>query len=373
MIELSKHIELLLLENDCVVVPDLGGFIAHYQPARYVEDEGVFLPPVRTVGFNPQLTMNDGLLTQSYMQTYHTDFPDAARKIALKVEAFKEHLYKDGRITMHGVGELCYNIHGEYEFHPEEKGLLSPSLYGLDSLTMPLLATLEATEEKMSSVETSQSHPMIPVPERKEIRLNPRWIGHAVAAAVAAVLFFVLSVPVDNTYIDQGNYASLGTDGFFDAIRSESMATTLMNAPKKANVSQQRVLKPVAVKVEKVLPAVKEKKTVKENNAVAPSVEKPKKEVTPVRPAASKVSSSPTVHSSKKYCIIVASLPTSSDAQRMLKSYHQKGYTDATVVEGNGRYRIALYSFADKTAAYQKMNSLKQEEAFKSAWMLSSK
>ena len=30
MIELARHIEILLLENDCVIVPELGGFIAHY-------------------------------------------------------------------------------------------------------------------------------------------------------------------------------------------------------------------------------------------------------------------------------------------------------------------------------------------------------
>ena len=41
MIELAKHIEILLLDNDCVIVPDLGGFITHYQPAHYEEDEGV--------------------------------------------------------------------------------------------------------------------------------------------------------------------------------------------------------------------------------------------------------------------------------------------------------------------------------------------
>ena len=36
MIELSRHIESLLLDNDCVIVPELGGFIAHYQSAYYV-------------------------------------------------------------------------------------------------------------------------------------------------------------------------------------------------------------------------------------------------------------------------------------------------------------------------------------------------
>ena len=65
MIELARHIEILLLENDCVIVPELGGFIAHYQPAHYEENEGVYVPPIRTVGFNSQLTMNDGLLVQA--------------------------------------------------------------------------------------------------------------------------------------------------------------------------------------------------------------------------------------------------------------------------------------------------------------------
>ena len=39
MIELARHIEILLLENDCVIIPDFGGFIAHYQPARYIKEE----------------------------------------------------------------------------------------------------------------------------------------------------------------------------------------------------------------------------------------------------------------------------------------------------------------------------------------------
>ena len=68
MIELSKHIEVLLLENDCVIVPGLGGFIAHKRQAAYSIQKGEFMPPLRTIGFNPQLIMNDGLLVQSYMQ-----------------------------------------------------------------------------------------------------------------------------------------------------------------------------------------------------------------------------------------------------------------------------------------------------------------
>ena len=72
MIELAQHIEALLLENDCVIVPNFGGFVAHYAPATYVKEENLFLPPTRTIGFNPQLKLNDGVLVQSYMSAYDT-------------------------------------------------------------------------------------------------------------------------------------------------------------------------------------------------------------------------------------------------------------------------------------------------------------
>ena len=62
VIELERHIEILLLSNDCVIVPDLGGFMAHHLEAHYDEESQLFLPPQRTLGFNPQLKLNDSLL-----------------------------------------------------------------------------------------------------------------------------------------------------------------------------------------------------------------------------------------------------------------------------------------------------------------------
>jgi outer membrane biosynthesis protein TonB len=200
-------------------------------------------------------------------------------------------------------------------------------------------------------------------------------LSNAVAVAVAAVLFFFLSVPVENTYVEQGNYASLGTDCLFDAIRSQSVATNLMDIP-APEVPKQKAIKPVAVKVEKVLPAKEiqpkapETPVVKTTASKAPVAKAVTPKAEPVKESPKKVAKPA---SKNKYRIIVSSLPTASDAQKMVKKYHQQGYTEASVVEGNGRFRIALYSYSDKNAAYQKMESLKKEAAFKSAWMLSSK
>lgn len=378
MIELARHIEILLLENDCVIIPDFGGFIAHHQPARYIKEENLYLPPVRTIGFNPQLTLNDGLLVQSYMQAYHTDFPDATRMIKEEVKELKENLYKDGRTEIHGVGTLHYNMQSIYEFHPNEEGALSPNLYGFSSFSINKLEQLVSTVAPIKELLPN------PVKRNKAIGFNRRWIGNVVAVAVAVILFFFLSVPVENTYIDKGNYASLGTDGLFETIRSQSLATTLVTVPAKPQQPQknnsgktkvknnQNTLIPVAVKVEKV---AKTEETSKKNIVVTGlNTEQPGKIVS--KPATPKATVQKEILSTTKksnYCIIVSSLATADDAQQMLNKYKQKGYKDATVIEGNGRYRLSLYNFTDKATAYKKLNELKQNETFKNAWVLSSK
>lgn len=378
MIELTKHIEILLLENDCVIVPELGGFIAHYQPAHYEEDECVFVPPTRMVGFNPQLTMNDGLLAQAYMQTHHTDFSDATKMISVKVNELKETLYNDGLVEIPGVGTLHYTMYNQYEFHPMENGILAPELYALDAFSIsPLSAEVVTATETVVQPELPQERRMVPE-KKKSYSLNTQWLGNAVAVVVAAILFFALSAPVENTYIDKGNYASLGTDCLFDAIRSQSMATTLI-APVKEEPQKTKSVDalPLVVKVEKVAPApkvVKEEVKVETPKVeLREKVETPKTEVKKAKTPKVEIKKPVTITSKKHYHLIVASLATSADAQRMLKEYKQQGHAGASVIQGGGRYRISLCSYAERTQAQNKLSELKQADAFKNAWMLTSK
>ncbi|MDE6465278.1 MAG: SPOR domain-containing protein, partial [Duncaniella sp.] len=60
MINLSSHIEYLLLRHDCVVVPGLGALLVHEVHARFDADSCTFMPPSRSLGFNPAVTHNDG-------------------------------------------------------------------------------------------------------------------------------------------------------------------------------------------------------------------------------------------------------------------------------------------------------------------------
>lgn len=376
MIELSKHIEVLLLENDCVIVPGLGGFIAHYRSSVYKEDTQEYCPPVRTIGFNPQLVMNDGLLVQSYMQAYDTDFPDATRRIEKTVAYLKEELYKKGQFPLGSVGMLYYNMNGGYGFEPCTGGYFTPSLYGLQRFS---LATLPEEHVLVSSVEPlSTSLQEVSVPSQRTV-LKPlrHWLQTAVAVAAAILLFFVLSVPVENTYMDDANYASLGSTTLFDAIRSQSVTTQVADASVQQEVVRKlplknhvNTLKPVTVKTEKVGKAPETPaKVEKEKPVAAPKAAPVAVTTTP------KKESKPMVQPERKqtaYYIIIASLTTRADAQRELKKFQTEGCANAVILESQGKYRIAFDQYRTQADAYGKVQELRKQDVFKNAWVFTS-
>lgn len=380
MKELARHIEVLLLENDCVIVPGLGGFIAHNKAAEFKDSANVFCPPVRTIGFNPQLIINDGLLAQSYMQAYDTDFPDASRKIESVVSQIKDSLYKNGQAELENIGTLYYTMAGVYGFEPYQNAFFSPSLYGLGSFSISPLSELkpvkETTVEPRIMIETVSSCEEDRKEKAKQRHIIKRMAEHAVGIAAAVILFFVLSVPVENTYLDNSSYASLGAETMLDAIRSKSMATTSLETKdiKQNNATNRRnnvnTLRPVAVKsvkVEKTEP--KASKEVKALPAVA------KKEVIKAESVKAETKNTKEVQKSKSsqnkgMFIIVASLPTMQDAEKELAKFKKQGYEEATILTSDNRYRIALYRYTDKSKAYEKINELRKDEQFKTAWLL---
>ena len=380
MKELARHIEVLLLENDCVIVPGLGGFIAHNKAAEFKDSANVFCPPVRTIGFNPQLIINDGLLAQSYMQAYDTDFPDASRKIESVVSQIKDSLYKNGQAELENIGTLYYTMAGVYGFEPYQNAFFSPSLYGLGSFSISPLSELKPVKETAVEpriiIETVPSREEDSKEKAKQRHIIKRMAEHAVGIAAAVILFFVLSVPVENTYLDNSSYASLGAETMLDAIRSKSMATTSLETKdiNQNNATNRRnnvnTLRPVAVKsvkVEKTEP--KASKEVKALPAVA------KKEVIKAESVKAETKSTKEVQKSKSsqnkgMFIIVASLPTMQDAEKELAKFKKQGYEEATILTSDNRYRIALYRYTDKSKAYEKINELRKDEQFKTAWLL---
>ena len=146
MIEMDRHIEILLLNNDCVIVPGYGGFMAHHVTARRDENDGSFLPPMRTIGFNQKLILNDSLLAQSYVEAYDISYPDAMRRIEDEVRELRQRIDIDGQYEFRDLGVISLNKDGNYEFEPCPAGILTPELYGLAPVEITPLSQLKTIE-----------------------------------------------------------------------------------------------------------------------------------------------------------------------------------------------------------------------------------
>ena len=87
---ISKHIFELLHEHDCVIIPDFGGFVANYLPARLDELNNRVFPPSKHLLFNKNLINNDGLLAHRISSEEGVSYESALEKLAAYAKALEE-------------------------------------------------------------------------------------------------------------------------------------------------------------------------------------------------------------------------------------------------------------------------------------------
>ncbi|MDR0976175.1 MAG: SPOR domain-containing protein [Prevotellaceae bacterium] len=312
MNELARHIELLLLENDCVILPDLGGLITHHLPAQIAGD--TFIPPSRIIAFNRQLKMNDGLLAQSYMTRYATNFVDATQRLTQDITRMLDVLYDTGRVELPAIGALTCDMHDSIDFTPFERTLATPSLFGLDTFTMqPLSAAKPA-----AAVPTASA----PAATHRILAYLPR----VAAIVIGFVLLFLFSTPTE---------------------RYEASTT------ERADLLPVELFKPVD--------------SVKLAEAEAPAeVPAAKEEVTPTPAPAPAAEAAP----AKRYHIVVASVGRAADAREMAEQLVQRGFPEAKAIVGNSRNRVAAFSYATRTEAYNALRRIQENGTFVNAWVL---
>lgn len=375
MIELERHIEVLLLDNDCVIVPDFGGFVAHHVSARYDIEERLFLPPLRTLGFNPQLRINDSLLVQSYVDAYDISYPEALRRIEDEVSEVKRVLSNEGCYNMGSIGMLTVNQEGNYEFEPSEAGVLSPTLYGLSSYSFPLLKDKveHITPQVQHAVHEEYSIDVAPVSEQptdtalpngqsveeptapslleftssdsdddRAIEIKMSWVRNAIAVAAAVVAFFLMVTPVANSDLGSQTMSKLNSNILYRLM------------PKDTNITPKTEPVQVAVKAKENAAKPQEQAVAQKDIQVKPT-ESAKAEVKP--------STKPT------YCIVVASQVKKSNAELFVEKLHQQGYKDATVYIHNNIVRVICGEYATEAEAYAQLNKMNVHEEFYEAWV----
>ena len=365
MKNLARHIELLLRDNDCVILPGFGGFIARDVPAYYVSEEGLYYPPKRSISFNAAITMNDGLLAQSYMKSYQADYARATYMVDMAIEQLADKLDEEGMVTLPHIGVLKQDINQALQFTPDEAGIASPLHFGLGAFGIKELSRLFVTEA-LHKPATNRTTKTISLHIRKDV------LHHVMSTAAVLLLLLMVSLPTGKHR--PTDVASLQLSELISApqaqptIAAASIDTTIVAQP----ITEDSLTETPSVEA---LPQALESESNKVEQAEMPQTadvaiapqepivtELPAADLTPAPAAA--------VVSEKTYHIIVASLPNHRGAEETLNQYARMGYDHVSLVERDNRVRISLMQFADKDEANEQLKELRQDEKFQNAWLL---
>ena len=380
MNELSRHIEILLLSNDCVIVPGFGGFVAHHKVAEYDMEEKTFYPPQRVLGFNSQLVMNDSLLVQSYAEAYDLSYPEALRKIENEVEEIKQQIEIEGEYKFRGIGTVSKTAEGYYDFEPCVAGLVSPGLYGFTSYIMDAVNgvadadgasdTEDSAEKKLLSaagvvtgeteVDVQNDAEDTEDVEDDEVEDEEEERGIYVSykkmwyAAAASLILLLLPLAYNSLTVGRGSQSSNvirgsvgdtgkevvskigeGIDTFMKATNSESVPADTVNITEKT-VKQEAAVEAVAdTKVQAEKTGEVSKETVK-----------------------------------GLYSIILASRVSKKGAEDFVKRLNRAGYKEASVYEDGSMRRVVYGSYGSEREAERALNVLKKKnETFAGTWV----
>ena len=380
MNELSRHIEILLLSNDCVIVPGFGGFVAHHKVAEYDMEEKTFYPPQRVLGFNSQLVLNDSLLVQSYAEAYDLSYPEALRKIENEVEEIKQQIEIEGEYKFRGIGTVSKTAEGYYDFEPCVAGLVSPGLYGFTSYIMDAVNgvadadgasdTEDSAEKKLLSaagvvageteVDVKDDAEDTEDVEDDEVEDEEEERGIYVSykkmwyAAAASLILLLLPLAYNSLTVGRGSQSSNvirgsvgdtgkevvskigeGIDTFMKATNSESVPADTVNITEKT-VKQEAAVEAVAdTKVQAEKTGEVSKETVK-----------------------------------GQYSIILASRVSKKGAEDFVKRLNRAGYKEASVYEDGSMRRVVYGSYGSEREAERALNVLKKKnETFAGTWV----
>lgn len=136
---LDPFITDLLYDHDCVILPEFGGMVANYRSARLNVISHVIQPPSKSIGFNPSLKYNDGLLTNYVSAALGMTYKEAADLVAQTIAEYQQMLAADGRFSIDRIGVFYKDRFGQVQFIPEEQENFLMSSYGLKPIQLKLV------------------------------------------------------------------------------------------------------------------------------------------------------------------------------------------------------------------------------------------
>lgn len=393
MIDLSRHIEYLLLHNDKVEVPSLGTFMAEYVESKWIEEENLFLPPYRSVLYKQEVENGDAFLKSLSIQ-YNISMSEAGILCLEFTENILQELYDNGTADIGGIGYFIQeNENDKRVFVPCEAGVASPSLYGLDSIYISPYNSKHTDTDIITNKHVRKLPALSADKDYITVRINRRLANYIAAIAASIVFFFIATTPAVNNIISETHKACCDplidnniqkmfkvsvqqekvTQAKIAAIQNTTVADTSAANISVENTDTAKALEKEIntaeiTKATKIAEASKVTDTPKTKTKKTPkTITKPNVEPAPNDNANSSIASV----KQEEYAVVLASALSMKNAESYIKDLTNRGYK-VCLQTGNGKMnRVIIPNFKNMDEARAKIQELKNtSDEFKNAWAL---
>jgi cell division septation protein DedD len=331
MQKVDKHINDLLYNHDCVIVPDFGGFVANYASAKIHPVQHTFIPPSKNIVFNKNLKTNDGLLANHIVIAENTNYPEAIKYISNFVEYTNEQLKKGAKVKIDEVGTLFLDVERNINFQPSATNYLLQS-FGLPEFQSPAIKRDNISKR----IEKEFKDRVAVAPAKKKVN-GKRIITLAIAAPL---VFALLWIPLKTDLLKNINYANL----------NPFAAKEIKNEPTK--VKPKQIV---------VLPIVKKDTAVTIANVDSTAIsEQPT--VKPVKADSTAVTKTTAVNLDFKFHIVAGCFAIEKNAIKFVASLQQQNI-DAAIIGKNDKqlFVVSVGNYATYKETNKEMANIRKQ------------
>ncbi|ADB38085.1 SPOR domain-containing protein [Spirosoma linguale] len=369
MAAVNDYLKKLLYQYDCVVVPELGAFLTHYQSAAFTEASGLYLPPRKRVAFNEALRFDDGILANYIMLHEPLTREGAQRHISQFVTELRKQVETAGRFEIESIGTFTYNDENRLQFDPSFRHNFFGEAYGMSAVSARLVNRSPQVEPALEAVPVTTLGPVLV--REDDTTLTPYrpartyWRAAAIALLVGSLgafsYFSVLNPgqPFQSS-LNPANLIRIPAS-LLDRFTTKATKTVTPEATPSSTEAAKQVTTAIpepAVAKEPATPAQPATVTPSETlNASA--------EVAPIANVTSQqvVETAKPVRTEPYYTIIAGSFTSKRNALRLKRQLRKAGYTDAFVIAPARKgqlYKVAAAGSADRNEAIANMAAIDQ-------------
>jgi len=333
MQKVDKHISELLYDYDCVIVPNLGGFVTNYAPAKIHPVQHTFTPPSKSIVFNKNLKNNDGLLANHMAVGLNTDYLQALKYIDQFVSDTNLKLKSGKKVTIADVGVLFWDVERNIQFEPAPKNYLLDS-FGLTQFQSPAIKR-DALVKRIEKQLKDRQPEALPK-KKKTVR---RIIVTAIALPLVAALIWI---PLKTDLLhpsEKANLSPFHTKSTKHEVVSEQPATVETPLDKDTSITR-----PIT------------------SSATTPSQPVTQTMVTPVKADTTSVARLEN-RDGYKFHVVAGCFQVEGNAIKYLETLRQQNI-DASIIGQNdkGLYVVSCGNYATRKEATSKLNDLRNQQ-----------